>query len=364
MISLSASRIHSPSTAASVDVSQTYYPHFDWLRAALAAIVMVHHANFVPWDNAGPFAVHVFFVLSGWLIGGILLDLKPAELPRFFYNRTLRIWIPYFIGLILLLAAAWRSDTITPKWLEIAALKAMMVYNIFGSRQLDSHVHEMPLQGSGSHFWSVNAEEQFYLIAPLLLVLLTWRRLGQSRVLWIAIAVVMWALGKEYGGLSLGILARMLLREGEQHLKPSGRILAALILLLSLPPLFSQASYVYAAPISGLMIVLLLAQRGPATSAGTVAGGMSYSLYLNHWVGVFAANFVAKRIELFEGHLLWSTVAFGVPLAFAWAHYHWIDRKIHEHRKAFYTPTRGLVATAMAYLLMAAGLAVGFAMWR
>ncbi len=364
MFSLSASRINASATLASANASQTYYPHFDWLRGALAVIVMLHHARFFPWDNAGPFAVHVFFVLSGWLIGGILLDLKPADLPRFFYNRTLRIWIPYFIGLVLLLAAAWRSDTITPKWLEIAALKALMVYNIFGSRQLGSHVQEMPLQGSGSHFWSVNAEEQFYLIAPLLLVLLTWRRLGQSRILWIAIALVMWALGTEYGGLSLGILARLLLREGEQHLSVPGRILAALILLASLPLLLAKASYIYAAPISGLMIVLLLAQRGRATSTGTVVGGMSYSLYLNHWIGVFAANFVAKRIELFDGRLLWGAVAFGVPLAFAWAHYQWIDRKIHEHRKALYTPARGLVATATAYLLMAAGLFVGFAMWR
>jgi peptidoglycan/LPS O-acetylase OafA/YrhL len=72
------------------------YPLFDWLRFLLASVVVLGHANFVTWDHAGNLAVQVFFALSGFLIGGILLTTRRAELPHFFFNRATRIWIPTF----------------------------------------------------------------------------------------------------------------------------------------------------------------------------------------------------------------------------------------------------------------------------
>jgi peptidoglycan/LPS O-acetylase OafA/YrhL len=340
-----------------------YYPRFDWLRGALAVVVMLQHAGLVPWHNSGPFAVHVFFVLSGWLIGGILLDLQPKQLPRFFYNRTLRIWVPYFIGLALLLGVGLLRDAITPKWLEIATYKATMVYNVFGTRQLAAHANEMPLHGSGSHFWSVNAEEQFYLITPLLLVLLRWRGLGRSPWLWVAICAWMIATGTEYGGLSMGVLARIVLRDNETQLTRAGRALSVLLLAASIPFVANDATYIRSAPVAGLMIVLLLSSRGASTPLASIAGGMSYSLYLNHWIGIYVASFIGKKWGL-TGAVPWSLAALVLPVAMAVAHYQLIDRTIHESRGGWYTPARGRIATVVAYSLMAMGLIYGWMMWR
>jgi peptidoglycan/LPS O-acetylase OafA/YrhL len=48
----------------------------------------------IPWDTAANLAVQIFFALSGWLIGGILLRTDVQDLPRFYFNRATRIWIP------------------------------------------------------------------------------------------------------------------------------------------------------------------------------------------------------------------------------------------------------------------------------
>src|SRR5690349_15809326 len=55
---------------------------FDWLRFLLASAVVLAHEGVFGWPQIGNLAVQVFFALSGWLIGGILLRTKPAELPR------------------------------------------------------------------------------------------------------------------------------------------------------------------------------------------------------------------------------------------------------------------------------------------
>ncbi len=79
----------------------TYFPLFDWLRITLAIIVALYHDKVLPWKEAGNLAVQVFFfALSGWLIGGILLNYAKADLPRFFYNRVTRIWAPYVVAII------------------------------------------------------------------------------------------------------------------------------------------------------------------------------------------------------------------------------------------------------------------------
>ena len=90
--------------------------------------------------------------------------------------------MPYFIALALLLGASLLRDPVNAKWLEFVFYKATFVYNWFGETQLATHVKDMPLQGTGNHFWSVNAEEQFYLVAPILLVLAAVRG-GRSLVL-------------------------------------------------------------------------------------------------------------------------------------------------------------------------------------
>jgi peptidoglycan/LPS O-acetylase OafA/YrhL len=203
----------------------TYYPAFDWMRISLAFMVMLHHADLFPWGQLGHFRVQVFFALSGWLIGRILLKTPSEELPRFYFGRVVRIWIPYAVALSLLVAVSIAHDDITPKYLEFLLYKLTFVYNLFGTTQLAEHGAQMPLQGSGNHFWSICAEEQFYLCAPLLLILMPGR-LGRSPWLWLAIAAT-----GVFSSMALGVAASLAhARWGALHLRASAR--AALGVLL------------------------------------------------------------------------------------------------------------------------------------
>lgn len=199
-----------------------YYPYFDYLRIALAMVVLLHHDHVFEWAHSGNLAVQVFFALSGWLIGGILLRLSSSDLPRFYFNRAVRIWIPYFLAFGLLIVASLLRDPVDAKWMEIVFYKLSFVYNIFGTPQLAEYRAAMPLDGTGSHFWSVNAEEQFYLIAPLLLVLAA-AKYGRTVLLWLVLALAAWFTSL-YASIVFGVLAAVVVyRHGPIHLERGTR---------------------------------------------------------------------------------------------------------------------------------------------
>ena len=347
-------------TAEAHASAESYYPWFDWLRAACACVVMWYHGHVFSWNQAGNFAVQIFFALSGWLIGGILLHTKPADLPRFYFNRAVRIWVPYYLAAALLLTLSALREPITAKWIEIVTYKLTFVYNLFGVPQLELFRDAMPQKGTLSHFWSVNVEEQFYLLAPLLLVLLA-RRFGRSPWLWAGLVCL--ALPCGLGSITLGVLAATVVeRYGRIHEGRGARFLLGLLLAITVFALYRDFDYPLVAPFSGLFIVLLLAIPGRRSSWGAIFGGMSYPLYLNHWIAVFAANFFLARLHPGAAtgllNILVETLV-GVPLAIGL--YWFVDRRLLAHRSAWYSRQRGVALTVLAYAIVGVGLAYGFA---
>jgi peptidoglycan/LPS O-acetylase OafA/YrhL len=324
---------------------------------------MWYHGHAFSWNQAGNFAVQIFFALSGWLIGGILLETTPGALPRFYFNRAVRIWVPYYLAAALLLGLSVLREPITAKWLEIVTYKLTFVYNLFGVPQLALFRDAMPQKGSLSHFWSVNVEEQFYLMAPLFLVLLA-HRAGRSPWLWAVLACLGFPFG--LGAIMLGVLAATIVhRHGRLHERRDVRIALALGLAAAAAALYLDLQYELVAPFAGLFIVLLLAMPGRRSRWGALFGGMSYPLYLNHWIAVFAGNLVLAHAHLRAGaaatalNVAVETLV-GVP--FAIALYWFVDRRLLAHRARSYTPRRGRAITVLAYAIIAAGLAYGLAM--
>jgi len=128
---------------AEIESKAVYYPYFDYLRIFLASVVVLGHDQVINWPPfSGSLAVDVFFALSGWLIGGILLRLSKSDLPKFYFNRAVRIWIPYFLAVFLAIAASL---------VEFVFYQISFVYNIFGTSQLACCVNSMPLNGSTNH---------------------------------------------------------------------------------------------------------------------------------------------------------------------------------------------------------------------
>jgi peptidoglycan/LPS O-acetylase OafA/YrhL len=163
-------------------------PGLDLLRALAIIVVVLYHAALFGFklpgrvDRFGWIGVDLFFVLSGYLIGGQLLassrisnPASPARnashsdaggripLGRFFARRALRILPAYFVVLALyFLLPAWREyPEISPLWKFLLS------------------VQNVGLRGGTafSHAWSLAVEDQFYLLLPLVLLLaIRWRR--------------------------------------------------------------------------------------------------------------------------------------------------------------------------------------------
>jgi peptidoglycan/LPS O-acetylase OafA/YrhL len=335
-----------------------YYPWFDWLRLALAGVVFLGHEGLIAvWPAAANFAVQVFFAMSGWLIGGILLNTERNELPRFYFNRALRIWFPYILALGLLVAGSLLRDSVTAKWIEFVFYKLTFVYNLFGVPQLTEHVSEMPLEGTGNHFWSVNAEEQFYLLSPILLVLAP-RRYGRSVALWIAMAALAWA-SATYASIVFGVLGAVIVhKHGDFHQSNWTRVAAGFVAALCVFGFAAGMNYEYLAPICSIAVVLLFAVNGPQHAWGRFAGGMSFPLYLNGWIAVFIAHAVFKRLGM-ENTPAYYASSIAVALIIAAGLYWYFDRKILDRRRQVFTPGRARAATAIAYTSVAIGICVG-----
>lgn len=173
-----------------------YRQEIDGLRALAVLPVILYHAG-VPGFPGGFAGVDIFFVISGFLITGILLNELQQErfsLAHFYERRARRILPALFIVLALTVPLAWWL--LLPHELadfgESLIAVALFVSNFLFWQQSDYFAPTaefIPLL----HTWSLAVEEQFYLFFPLLLWL-GWR-LGRGKLMLIVLAVALLSLG-------------------------------------------------------------------------------------------------------------------------------------------------------------------------
>jgi len=181
-----------------------HIPALDGVRGVAILLVLINH--FSPEKNYGNIlakifqpitgnmvvGVDLFFVLSGFLITGILLRSRSSEhyFRNFYSRRALRIFPLYYFVLILLLIGL---HTI-PSWEKLTTLRdAWPWYWFYGTNYLICRTGFAFLdhaQVSLGHFWSLAVEEHFYLFWPLMVWLLSDRGLVRLCVALIVIAPV------------------------------------------------------------------------------------------------------------------------------------------------------------------------------
>ena len=172
--------------------NRAFYPALDGLRALAFLFVFFTHYNGMAFGWSG---VDIFFVLSGFLITGILFDScdDPHRARNFYVRRTLRIF-PLYYGIMLLFLLSdpflhWRFTwgwLVWPLYLgnyarfihPYAQHSAMESLANFQPTAHGSHHHTTLFLG---HFWSLCVEEQFYLFWPWLVFWIRDRR----KLLWI-----------------------------------------------------------------------------------------------------------------------------------------------------------------------------------
>ncbi|HVV80330.1 MAG TPA: acyltransferase [Pseudolabrys sp.] len=146
-----------------------YNPAFDGLRAIAAMLVLGYHCR-VPGLNPSYFGVDVFFVLSGFLITRLLAEETEAQgridLPQFYLRRLLRLGPPLLLLLLVYLTVA---PTIWPQLSEGEHLRDAALTGFYLS---DYAFAFWEIPKLLRHSWSLSVEEHFYLIWPLVVLLL------------------------------------------------------------------------------------------------------------------------------------------------------------------------------------------------
>jgi peptidoglycan/LPS O-acetylase OafA/YrhL len=334
---------------------------FDLLRFVLAFAVLIYHLGVLPWVNAGNLAVQIFFALSGWLIGSILCNTRSYELNRFYFNRATRIWIPYFVTVGALYVAGLLHENVLPlssRWHEFLIYDVTFTHNWFTLRPTAAiALSQMPLQGTGNHFWSIAVEEQFYLVAPVIVTLLPF---GRKPAIWLVIAIVALMTRSWYASVSLGVLAATVVHAHPAlHFRALTRALLVVAVLVTCAAMAVRpGDYPYLAPLLSLSVVLLCSTPLRRSGITRLIGGISFPLYLNAWIGIFAFNAVAKRLGLSDGWLyeaLLTATAVGVSTM----SYCFVDRIVMANRNRYFTPRLGWVLAAVAYFLVTAGTIFG-----
>ena len=168
-----------------------YRPDIDGLRAIAVLSVVAFHVS-PSWAKGGFIGVDIFFVISGFLISGIIYEnLDKGEFSfREFYARRIRRIFPALIVVMTACFVFGRFSLLTDEYKQLGkhiAGGATFISNLLlwqESGYFDSSAASKPLL----HLWSLGIEEQFYIIWPLLLWF-TWRRKINFFAVTLAIAV-------------------------------------------------------------------------------------------------------------------------------------------------------------------------------
>lgn len=376
---------------------KVYRPHIDGLRAIAVMVVVLFHFGFDAFSG-GYVGVDVFFVISGYLITGLIV--AQIEQGRFtfadFYLRRARRLLPALL-FTLVLSCIFAFLLFSPEHLErffgAVAYALLSVSNFYfwdEAGYFNASASIKPLL----HTWSLSVEEQFYVLWPCTLVLLV-----KKAPKWVAPTVVC--------GLGLGSLylaERWLISDSAAafFLLPSRifefAIGATLVWLMKCQP--RQGLWLEAVFIAGLSLILApvflykehtsfpgLAALVPCLGTGFVIyagsashlaavlrhrlmvylGLISYSLYLIHWpIFVFYNHYFFGRFEAMDG--IGLTV---VSIAAAALMYRYVERpfRFGSANRERWLSNRGFVAAgatsvALIFTIAVTGWTSGGLKWR
>ncbi len=355
-----------------VDFRLGYQPAFDGLRGLGVTTFILYHSIIAfegtnrSWFLPGAYLwLELFFVQSGFLITSLLLDewhrTGEVRLRNFYARRALRLFpalfaVALFSAIALLTFSEYKGNS--QAWSEILA--SLLYYqNWVGAFGINDFPYYM------SHAWSLSIEEQFYLIAPVgILVLVTWQRSLRRAIPFLlvgALASAAWMgfmashtfhklhLQRLYYGtdtraqaLLIGVALAFAVHSGA-WLRTDGHARVAriwgtigvvlLVVLLFTADIRSEPMYygfflLCSTSVAGILSELVRHPDGRLARALSwtpleMAGEMTYGLYLWHWPVILVIN-------QYTGWPEFPTIALQVIVGFvvAAASYRWLERPL------------------------------------
>lgn len=359
----------------------SYRQDIDGLRAIAIALVVVFHFDLLGIGGSGFIGVDVFFVISGFLITGIIFrDLNEGQFSysHFLYRRVRRLYPALVATLAIYFVVGWVlffPDELLELALE-TAFSLVYTVNIYFWRFLDYfglRAGSAPLL----HNWSLSLEEQYYLLYPAF-CLIVFRYFPRRTLLAVAVAMLAsFALGVfstgwkpvaafyllptrawEFligGALALAVHSRTPRGRWLWACGPVGFALIVIAVIIFNPSIGVPGWYALLPTIgAALMITGGFATNAPITrvlssAPATWLGRISYPLYLVHWPVLIVAN-----SAVFETDLATRYVAVGVSIALSWAIYKFVEMPIR--RGEVLEKPRHLVSAALAATLVLIGI--------
>ncbi len=349
----------------------SYRPEIDGLRAIAILSVLFYHLG-TPGFGGGFVGVDVFFVISGFLIGGIVIrdmDRGTFRILHFYERRARRILPALFAMIAAVLAIS--CVALLPADLDAIPLSAiaavLSVSNLWFWHDNGYFVaaeSTRPLL----HSWSLGVEEQFYLGFPLFLLVVARPR---RRALWLSAAAVAsfalvwrtreWSDGFAFylsptrawellAGVLLALAPIAELGRTTKTLLAAGGLVAIAVAVALFSSTMTYPGLAVLLPVLGSVALIASGSGHPVAdglSRPLVAGigRISYSLYLWHWPVIVFSGYGAEG----PPGLLASTGIIAVSLALAWLSWRWIETPFRDPRRL---GARALWASALTAAVM------------
>ena len=364
----------------------------DALRAVAVLPVVLFHAG-VPGFEGGFLGVDVFFVISGFLIGGIIreeISDSRFAIARFYVRRARRL-LPALVAVILvahIMGALFMTPDEFARLGASAAAASIFVSNIWFWQNTDyfSNAAEFsPLL----HTWSLAVEEQFYIVAPLLLLAIArmssrtaaaliivgiFGSLTASAILQAQAPVAgffllparAWELGVGLA-LAYGLGPRPPVRPIHAELWSLCGLMAIVLSVLlmneetglgnlaAVPAVLGAACFIWASNPDATRVAATISAK-PVVWVGLV----SYSLYLWHWVVLAFLRIRVNRINLEPMEIVLAVAA---SMFLAWVSWRYVEQPFRRNGDSSRSMDQRTLAFAGAVLLFvfsaSAALSVG-----
>ena len=350
-----------------------YRPEIDGLRAIAVISVIIYHLN-ENWLSGGFLGVDIFFVISGFLITGIIITEIQQNSFSFkqFYTRRIKRIYPAFItvmALVSFIASAifiYNDFNQLRKTIELATAFLSNFYLGLTQGYFDLSANENPVL----HIWSLAVEEQYYLIFPLILIL-AYKKFREIKVLFIITLILFFILlttsfipanfykevlhqpniyylsNLRFPELLIGSLLAIYhnFSNKAKLSKQVSNILAILSTLLLFSCLFLMNNDI--AFIPGVTLILpciFTALIIHTTSQNNILklclsnkvmvfiGKISYSLYLYHWIFIALAYYITGEKQINNQSITIVTV---LTIIFSVLSYYLIEQPIRKSKLNF-----------------------------
>jgi peptidoglycan/LPS O-acetylase OafA/YrhL len=348
-------------TAGQAKADMKKIPQLDAVRGLAVLAVLIHNTDVYPSlhlgfiANNGWMGVDLFFVLSGFLITGILLDSKKSEsyFKNFYARRCLRIWPLYYAALLFMFVLVPLLGPSEAHAIFEARSAPWWSYLLFVQNFL------VPIPSSATGLlgvtWSLAVEEQFYLVWPLVVRLFSANQLRKIAITVVCVSPVLRFYLSLHGlniysntlcrldGLMLGALLALLVRSSS--FVPSRLLTPAWIGLVIAVPLalvidrfharWIVFSFVAFASVSFVYLALFSKQRWLqwilANRFLVYTGTISYGIYLMQKVPLDAV----KSLHLEQHQFMALPITAVATYALATLSWNFLERPFLKMKRFF-----------------------------